>query len=361
MGLSRQHPAAHAHHRRHRKATRRSRRRILFASVATVFVVAMVGVTAFRLTAPPPDALAVQVSVPPRPDVMAAHLAWPPPLRTIYVNDEYGAVAEYFAELDYTLSNVRTSSISVPRVFLADVPSDMGSLRDVNRRKSLFIRIVLPLVLAENERLFRKHQALLTVREHTRLGEPLLPQTERWLVEEYDLYGVEIGDIDALISRVDAVPPSLGVAQAAIESAWGTSRFAQQGNALFGQWTWNDEQAGIVPKERDAGTAHRIRAFDSLRDSVRAYIHTLNSHWAYQGFREMRARMRGEGRQGALDGVALAAQLGRYSEKEQAYVDDLRRLIRVNKLHQIDGATLAGSEVPSVTGGRSVAAARLAN
>lgn len=357
MGLSRQHPAAHARHRRHRKRTRRSRRSILLAAAATLFVVAAVGLAAFHLTAPPPGTLAVQVAVPPRPDAEAERLAWPPPQRTIYVNDEFSAVAAYFAELNYTLPEVRASRGTVPRVFLADVPSDLGAVRDVKRRKSLFIRIVLPLVLAENERLYRKQQALLTVREHMRQGAPLMPQTERWLAEEYGLYGVAVGDIDALIERVDAVPPSLGVAQAAIESAWGTSRFARQGNALFGQWTWKEEQAGIVPLERDAGTAHRIRAFESLQDSVRAYIHTLNSHWAYEGFRERRARMRGEDRQGALDGVALAAELGRYSVKEQVYVEDLRRLIRVNQLHHFDRAALAGSEMPGVSGDQQVAAA----
>jgi Bax protein len=341
--------------------TRRSRRGILLVAAATIAVVAAIGLAAFQLTAPPPGKLAMQVAVPPRPDPMAERLAWPPPQRTIYMNDEYRAVADYFADLDYTLPKVRASRTSVPRVFLADVPSDLGAVRDVKRRKSLFIRIVLPLVLAENERLYRKHLALQTVREHMRQGEALMPQTERWLAEEYDLYGVDVGDLDALIKRVDAVPPSLGVAQAAIESAWGTSRFARQGNALFGQWTWKDEQAGIVPRERDAGTAHRIRAFESLRDSVRAYIHTLNSHWAYAGFRDMRARMRGEGRQGFLDGVALAAELSKYSQKEQVYVEDLRRLIRVNQLHQLDRAALAGSELYSISGAREVASARLNN
>ena len=324
-------------------------------------VVAAVGLAAFQLTAPPPGMLAVQVAVPPRPDPGVERLAWPPPQRTVYVDDAHGAVAAYFAGINYTLPAVRGGRTAVPRVFLGDVPSDLASVDDVNRRKSLFIRIVLPLVLAENERLYRKHQALLTVREHMQQGEPLRPQAERWLAEEYDLYGVEVGDIDALIKRVDAVPPSLGVAQAAIESGWGTSRFARQGNALFGQWTWKEEQAGMVPLERDAGAAHRIRVFASLRESVRAYIHTLNSHWAYEGFREMRAHMRGDGRQGGLDGVALAAELSRYSVKEQAYVEDLRRLIRVNKLHQLDRAMLAGAERLSDTSSRQVTVAGLAN
>src|SRR3546814_6247392 len=144
--------------------------------------------------------------------------------------------------------------------------------------------------------------------------------------------------IRRLLRRVDAVPVALAVAQAISEGGWGRSRFARKGNALFGQWTW-DPASGIVPAARPEGRLHRVRAFRTLTDSAHAYLFNLNTHPAYRGFREARAAARAE-TGGLLSGRALAGYLGRYSERRQAYVEDIVALLRQNQLGRLDAAVL---------------------
>jgi Bax protein len=153
-------------------------------------------------------------------------------------------------------------------------------------------------------------------------------------------YRVERGDIAALLLRVDAIPPSLALAQAAEESGWGTSKFARRGNALFGQWTTSSD-VGIVPARRDAGKTHKIKAFKSLQDSIAAYMRNLNVHRAYREFRQARHSLRRRGR--ALDGLRLAAGMTRYSERAEKYVETLRIIINVNRLNLFDAAQLEDS------------------
>ena len=121
-----------------------------------------------------------------------------------------------------------------------------------------------------------------------------------------DLYGTDPFDVQELLNRMDVVPPSLALAQAAEESGWGTSRFARQGNALFGQYTYN-AKPGIVPAQRDADRRHRVRSHDNLLAAVRAYVHNLNSHWAYEDFRRKRSRLRRAGE--TISGYVLAGEL----------------------------------------------------
>jgi Bax protein len=140
-----------------------------------------------------------------------------------------------------------------------------------------------------------------------------------------------------LISRVDVIPPALALAQAAEESGWGTSRFAKEGNAIFGQWTFA-LRSGLTPLKRDQGKKHQVKVFDSLIDSVRAYTVNLNSHRAYKGFRNTRQDLRRAGV--PLDSQALVGKLHKYSERGQAYVSALRELINFNDLSPLDGARL---------------------
>jgi Bax protein len=158
-----------------------------------------------------------------------------------------------------------------------------------------------------------------------------------WLAVMADRYRTKRGDIFMLLDRVDVVPPSMALAQAAEESGWGTSRFAREGNAIFGQWTFS-EIGDLVPHKRDAGKKHRIRSFSSLLNSVRAYVYNLNGHLAYREFRSLRAQMRAGGK--TLEGVVLIGKLLGYSQKGQKYVDVIREIIRFNKLQQLDGARL---------------------
>ncbi len=136
-----------------------------------------------------------------------------------------------------------------------------------------------------------------------------------------------------MLRRVDGVPPSLVLAQAAEESGWGTSRFVREGNALFGQWTWTDDHRGIVPAEREEGESHRIRAFSSVKGAIQAYVRNLNTHPAYDRFRLQRAL--------GASGYDLTATLDKYSERGLKYVETLRTIMQSNRLIALDQARLS--------------------
>ena len=140
--------------------------------------------------------------------------------------------------------------------------------------------------------------------------------------------------IDELLVRVDIIPVSLALAQAANESAWGTSRFAREGNNIFGQWCF-DEGCGLVPGQRADDASHEVRSFSSVEASVRAYFRNLNTNPTYEYLRELRAQMRMKGK--PLDSRALAQGLLRYSERGHVYISELYDIIRVNDLLALDG------------------------
>ena len=144
-------------------------------------------------------------------------------------------------------------------------------------------------------------------------------------------------DFDTLVARVDVIPPSLVLAQAALESGWGTSRFAHEGNAVFGQRSW-DEDDGIVPEARRSDETHVVKSFDGLKDSVLAYLVNLNRHGAYRHLRQIRTALHSENL--PLDGWTLAAGLDDYAE-EPDYIELVRSVIRFNKLTDFDNARLA--------------------
>jgi Bax protein len=160
-------------------------------------------------------------------------------------------------------------------------------------------------------------------------------------------YGLESMDFDELLNRLEIVPPSLAIAQAAAESGWGTSRFAHQGNALFGQRVWGE--GGLAPLKREAADGVKVRAFDDLLDAVRSYTFNLNSHEAYAEFREWRTKLRRAGR--PLSGLQLASHLRRYSEQGPEYVKFIETLIRTNGLEAFDGARLGPTAVLQTASG----------
>lgn len=246
-------------------------------------------------------------------------------------------LSKTFAHAAFDLDRVASGSAAVPRVFVQRLPGDLPDLPEVAERKAVFFKSMLPLVLKVNEDLRAERRRLWTLQSRLRLGEKLNAVDRLWLIVMAERYKVKRGDIDALLARVDVVPPSLALAQAAEESGWGTSRFTREGNALFGQWTWTGE--GIAPRKRDAGKTHKIRAFDKLIDSVRAYALNLNTHRAYRPLRKARERMRIQG--GRLDGYTLAGYLTKYSERGPAYVEALRTIMDANRLNRFDGAKLA--------------------
>lgn len=216
---------------------------------------------------------------------------------------------------------------------------DFQSYDSVDARKEAFVDFLYDFVVSQNARLREKRERLTDMRGVISDGYPLsrVEQRElRQIAGEYDLGDSELSQralLDELLLRVDVIPPSLALAQAAIESAWGTSRFARQGNNLFGQWCFS-EGCGLVPEQRASDAEHEVRAFASVQAAVQAYFHNLNTNSNYREFRQMRAWM--HQLEGAMDSMTLAMGLNRYSGRGHAYVEQLRSLIRSNDLTVLD-------------------------
>lgn len=259
-----------------------------------------------------------------------------PTLRRVYLRDA-DDLERLFAEHDYRLSELREDDrLGVPRLAVTALPRDMARIDDAETRKALFVRSLLPLVLQANRELQRargKAMAALDAQAEGRLG----ATDALWLESVTHWYGAEPGDAADLLSRIDAVPPSLALAQAAQESGWGTSRFAQRANALFGQRSWGDDAIGLTPTEAERKD-FKVRAFPDLMSAVRAYLHNLNSHGAYQELRDRRARARALGV--PLHALELVHGLQSYSEEGPDYIAALSELIRSNELQSLDDLRL---------------------
>lgn len=256
-------------------------------------------------------------------------------------------------EAKFDPAAIRVGRAPVPALFLATLPEDLAKVKEIQDRKDLFIGIVLPLILNANSVVLDRRAKLARL-----MSEELdtLPDTDRqWLVRLARLYRVVepeagIDDIDnkaltRLFRRVDAVPVSLALAQAAAESGWGRSRFARRGNALFGQWTWN-EDAGLVPGDREEGRTHAVRAFSRLGNSVRAYVHNLNVSHHYRAYRSARERLRNGGSPDGTWGQELIGYLDRYSEEGTDYIEKIRSIIRVNQFGDFETAHI-GADIVS--------------
>ena len=254
------------------------------------------------------------------------------------VTPTVGELEKAFREAGYSLDLVRKFNKPVPRLRLATLPEGLAEMRSAQRRKVVFLTLMLPMVLEANVHIAVERKRLLFVAAMVRSGRSLPPDIKSWLDRLASRYKTKPDRLDILIKRVDVIPTSLALAQAAIESGWGTSRFATQGNAIFGQWTTAGGR-GMVPAGREEGLTHKIRTFDRLSESVTAYILNLNTHRAYRGLRALRQEARNKGAR--PDGMRLAAGLEPYSEKGEEYIDLLRGIIRVNRLLPFDGAILS--------------------
>ena len=230
----------------------------------------------------------------------------------------------------------------MPRLFITQLPGDLPQVKSTTERKNLFLRGVLPLTLRVNERLSRDRSRLLQIEQQLKTRRQLSEDDAAWLANLEELYSVKLGDMRSLIVRVDQVPVSLALAQAAIESGWGTSRFATLGNALFGQWTENPNVRGLLPADRGENQFHRVRAFSKLIRSVWKYAQNLNTHPAYGEFRQRRSAIRQAGK--PLSGNVLALTLTQYSERGPVYTEELRTIIRVNRLNEFDDTKLIGTK-----------------
>ena len=243
-------------------------------------------------------------------------------------------IKQLFEDTDYNLQDVRKKKLVKP-VALTLLPQEIKMIENTKKRKEFFIQIVLPLIIKENSniRIDRKNLfKIINKSNNTNLEKQLLGK-------KYKQYGVVLGDLSSLKIRMDEIPVSLAIAQAAKETGWGTSRFAQEGNALFGQWTWSGE--GLKPKEAKEGEGHKVMKFNVLQASVRAYQRNLNTHSTYRDFRRARAELRDLGK--PLDSLELSKYLNKYAETGNQYVDVLQKIIKQNKLKDFDDAKLLPS------------------
>ena len=260
----------------------------------------------------------------------------------------------HFAALDYALPVAGAPAGArneVPRLYLRSLPRDLAAGDSTWERKSDFFRVMLPLVLAGNEKILADRKRVEKFAGQVQSGGNLYAVNKSWVISLAAEYGLDDfdpknGDWQELLRRVDAVPVSLALAQAALESGWGTSRFAQQGNAVFGQWSWKPG-SGIVPAGRAAAAEHEVRRFNQLSESVSAYLHNLNTHQFYKKFRVRRADAQARGR--APSGVELAKYLDRYSEEGGKYIEDLRGIIETNLLQEMDAARLRPAVAAGLT------------
>ena len=240
-------------------------------------------------------------------------------------------IEELFKSTDYNLNDVRKNKLVKP-ISLTLLPEEIKQIENTKKRKDLFIQIILPLVIKENNYIRVDRNKLFSIlnKNQNTVAE------NNWLNSKFKQYGVVNKDLSTLKIRMDEIPASMAIAQAAKETGWGTSRFAQEGNALFGQWTWSGD--GIKPAGADDDSTHKVMKFKVLQASVKAYQRNLNTHSGYKGFRSARAELRDKGKK--LNSIVLAEHLDKYAETGKEYVKILQQIIRQNNLKDFDDAKL---------------------
>ena len=240
-------------------------------------------------------------------------------------------IKQLFEDTGYNLNDVRKKKLVKP-VALTLLPQEIKMIENSKKRKEFFIQIVLPLIIEENNNIKLDRKTLFTIINKSNNSN----SEKQWLEKKYKQYGVKSGDLSSLKIRMDEIPVSLAIAQAAKETGWGTSRFALEGNALFGQWTWSGE--GLKPKEAKEGENHKVMKFNILQASVRAYQRNINTHSTYKDFRKARAKLRDSNK--PLDSIVLSKYLNKYAETGNQYVEVLQKIIKQNKLQDFDDAKL---------------------
>ena len=240
-------------------------------------------------------------------------------------------IEQLFKDTNYSLSEVRRTK-KVKPIRLSLLPNEMKSIENSGKRKNLFIKIILPLVLEENNRIIIDRKKLFTILNKNKNSKDEI----KWLNQKFKQYGVVNKDLATLKVRMDIIPVSLAIAQAAKETGWGTSRFAIEGNALFGQWTWSGE--GIKPAGADSNATYKVMKFNVLKASVRAYQRNLNTHSSYKKFRFIRAQLRDDNKK--LDSLKLAEYLDNYAQTGTEYTKVLKQIIQQNQLKDFDEVKL---------------------
>ena len=240
-------------------------------------------------------------------------------------------IEQLFKDTNYSLTEVRKSK-KVKPIRLSLLPNEIKQIENSKQRKNLFIQIILPLILEENNLILLDRKKLFSILNKNKNSKKEI----NWLNIKFKQYGVLNKDIPTLKVRMDIIPVSLAIAQAAKETGWGTSRFALEGNALFGQWTWSGD--GIKPAGAESDAKHKVMKFRVLKSSVRAYQRNLNTHSSYKNFRQLRAQLRDDSQK--LDSLLLADQLDSYAQTGEEYTKILKQIINQNSLKDFDDVKL---------------------
>ena len=239
-------------------------------------------------------------------------------------------LSEIFKSANYDLDIIRKTKKVTP-IYISVLPAEIGKIESIKEKKEIFIKIVLPLILRENEEIISDRKKLFRI-----LGKIKNTRAEKkWLKFKLKQYKVKNSDLSELKIRIDIIPVSLAIAQAAKETGWGTSRFALEGNALFGQWTYAAD--GLKPEDAIIGD-HKIMRFNILQASVRAYKRNLNSHRVYKNFRSERAKLRERGEK--INSLKLVKYLDKYAETGKLYTQILEKIIKQNSLMDFDQSKL---------------------
>ena len=243
-----------------------------------------------------------------------------------------------FEDLKYDLKTIRSGSRVKP-VYLSKLPKDLKKIKSTQKKKDTFIKIVMPLIIDENSKILDNRKKLFKIlgKQNNSRGEKV------WLKRRFEDYEIKNEDVTELKVRMDIIPVSIAIAQAAKESGWGTSRFALEGNAMFGQWTYGKD--GIAPLEREKNKDHKILKFPMLRSSVQAYKNNLNTHSGYKEFRKKRADLRRKNQN--ISCLELVNYLQNYAATGKEYTDILKKIINQNSLTDFDNAILMNSNQSS--------------
>ena len=243
-------------------------------------------------------------------------------------------VLNLFKDVEYDLGKVRSQKLVKP-IYFTQFPRDLDALQSTKLKKETFIKIVLPLIVAENERILADREKLIVLKDKKFTTD----LEKQWIRQKLLEYKVKKGDLKELLVRMDIIPTSIALAQAAKESGWGTSRFALEGNAIFGQWTWSGQ--GIAPLDRESNKSHKILKFPILRASVKAYQNNLNTHKSYSKFRQKRLALRDKNKK--IKGLELTDTLNNYAQTGLEYTKILNQIIRQNRLMDFEPVRLVNS------------------
>jgi len=251
---------------------------------------------------------------------------------TVDYISESSEMIEIFNKYQFSVDNLLNNQ-SANLVIFSSLPTDFMDIQPIIERKRLFINTLIPIIYSENLQILNDRKKILDwwrESDGENFSRDFWPQ---WLFELSEKYGTSDSNLGNLLMRVDIIPISLALAQSAIESGWGTSRYSREGNAVFGQYTF-DESKGLKPKDRNENDEFFIKKFPNLSESVRSYLKNINTHLAYSDFREERKKLRMSGEN--LSGYKLVNFLKDYSERRESYIKDVKEIISSNNFQKYD-------------------------